>query len=179
MKSNFDSIDYHERTREHKLRYQQLTFDLRRQETDLKVLIEFEAARDIPYQNPLFLKIKNEIEKIQEPSRESILEYVLGEEYKQRGENVFTSKFENEHFPYYFYSTLVDDNVNKKTKRTLIKAIYIFEKIEGISIPFSRLVKIEIPTRWSFLGVKKFVEATTINSLDAFFMCLAASERYA
>lgn len=185
MKSNFNSIDYHERIRDLDLR------EMRKREIFgfLEVRISEDARKFCQNEgyyyeeNPLLLEIKNEIDKINTADRNQVLEYVLGESYKQRDETLYiTSRFENK----YFFAGY-DENHNRinedKHKIILILAIYCYR---NASIPIIKPIKIERRSKsfWENLKINRYnaeeefiVKTSQLTEMDVFFICLSACQQ--
>jgi hypothetical protein len=128
-------------------------------------------------EDPLLLEIKNEVEKIDTANRDEILEYVLGDSYKQRDKTLYiTSQFENR----YFFTGYKDcDRINEdKHKRLLISAIYCYRTASIPVIEPSRIRR-RSKSFWQNLTIdwlnaeQEFIEKTSqLTEMDVFFICL-------
>ena len=185
MKSNWNNIDYHERIRDCEL--MDLRIKIARYSAEGKVIehaIKFCEEEDYYLKkNPLFLEIKNEIDKIDIKNRDLILEYVLGESYKQRDKNIyFTNEFENKCF-FAGYRQSGDRMNESDQKVILISAIYCCRTAK---VPLPNLRKIEKSTSfWQNLHINRYnaqqeaiEKIARLTHMEVFFICLATCEKY-
>lgn len=176
MKSKFDFMDAIDIRREYEI-------SGRAEDSIYECAIKFQSRSWYYHEkNPLFLKIKNEIEKIN-INRDAILEYVLGESYKQRDKTIYiTSRFENEYFFFgYGRRGIRDPNFLKKI---LISAIYCSRTV---IVPLPRPVKLTRRSKsfWQNLRIDWFnakeeaifAKTGALTNIDIFFICLATFEK--